>query len=438
MLRLIAGLSISLFIGLEYSIYNLLVLIIFYFLGSYFLKGPESKLFSTFFLFYTAFTLFTDYFLVYNQYEDFFYAIDSQKFIKYASDVKYIEGLKDFWVQVLLFPDFIGYNIINKLTFYLGNAFGVINQFLFKTQNIFLGSLIVVYVFKLIRLFYTENIAIKSAQIYGIFTVVFTFSAIFNRDIHIAFILLLYFYTVLQNPNIPKLKLFLISLSGFLFRPEHGAILLIFTIFLVVYEVFENTSKRNQYSTMIVLIICVLIPTLFLLKNQINLLTETYQNYTERTSEVATDGSFAIFLNKNLPFGIKQIVLGSYSQLAPFPFWRNLVPGSLESGNSIFRIQEAIAGILWPLVFIGSLLSLTTKKFHWFNNKKVLVLFLFSLIVIAGSSAEINIRRIFGVYPMLFLMFLPYYFSLNKKVRSATLILFIILSISLQSSFLFL
>ncbi|MCH5598728.1 hypothetical protein [Niabella ginsengisoli] len=138
--------------------------------------------------------------------------------------------------------------------------------------------------------------------------------------------------------------------------------------------------------------------------------TETYEGLRNKSSAESTARAFA-----RLPVGIKQVALAVNSQIAPaVPIWRNW-SGDISKINNYggfnlrgyytpWRFMEGVGAIfnifMWSFIIAG--FRRKNIRSRIFQHKEVIYLFFVALLLLLLATSDINVRRIFCVYPILF------------------------------------
>lgn len=239
----------------------------------------------------------------------------------------------------------------------------------------------------------------KYTLIYALFTPIFYYSTWILRDIHLAFFYSLALLLATSSFKLKRLLLFvpLIYITSE-FRLEHGLFMLTFVFYYVFYKGRENKYFkviRNSFIIVVVFVLSIII--LPLIKEVLEIL-KWYNTYTiENTSEEG----LGIYLLR-LPPLIKQLAMSLYSQLIDFPPWLKIKSASTFS-QTIIGIVSMIKSIFWSILFLTCLISIFNKNIRKsIDRERIVLLFIFLLFLILNSS-NMHDRRIFAMYPVLFL-----------------------------------
>ncbi|WP_343539391.1 hypothetical protein [Sphingobacterium thalpophilum] len=398
--------------------------------------GKEaSLLFTSTYSLYTIYLIVTNYVLVRDPNFDFFYAIDSIKFWRNSEYVSSVTDLIDkYQSNISKYGGTYEYRLFNLLCLviaYLSSFFGENSVLIQKFQCVFFGALSMPLIYGII-LHYTKSIkySFNATLIFAIFSFVSTFSIVFSRDIHVYFLYTLATYLVIYGIGRPRTLVYLLLLVPitFFIRFEHG-------IFIAVFAwAFMYLSPKRYLKYYMPFLVS--IPILIVIGSRFLFFAlDTYDSYSQSRMDAAGETDSLAVMFSNFPIGIKQLLLAFISQTAPLPFWRNLGFGEIDSKSvaaqthHILRFMEGISGTVWigvwGIIFYGAF-----KKYAYLITKEMRVLFLISLMLILATTADIHVRRVFAVYPIIFAVASIFYFSFSKEQRTAAIsrsVLFIII-----------
>ncbi|WP_300603503.1 hypothetical protein [Niabella sp.] len=215
------------------------------------------------------------------------------------------------------------------------------------------------------------------------------------------------------------LKVFLLAFLSYiiyLFRPEHG-LFSITLLFLYLYLFLFENNYRNKGVIIFGGFVAVLV-VLFLFRNQIaeglSTISNTTNSYSNLSLSSAGSNSFGAQLLK-LPFGIRHITIGLFSQTLPFPFYDRL--------DNIGMLPLSIAAIFWFVIWIILLTGLFYKRKSITGNKKAFYLFLISCLLVLGATSNADTRRIMCVFPVFYLASMLVLYSYKKEQRLRIIVL---------------
>lgn len=385
--------------------------------------GKEAvNLFKSAFSIYTIYLLITNYVLVSDPNFDFFYAIDS---IKFWRNSEYVDSLTSLINQYNSnIPKYGGtneyrlFNLISLIIAFISSLLGNNHILIQKYQCVLLGALSMPLIYGVL-LKYTKDIlySSKATWLFAIFSFVSTFSIVFSRDIHIYYLYTLAFYLVVCRLNTPKTLLYLIILIPitFFIRFEHGIFIAMFSW---VFMYLSPKKYLKYYMPFLVVIpIVVIAGSRFLF-----FALDTYDSYSQSRMDAAGETDSLAVVFSNFPFGIKQLLLGFISQTAPLPFWRNFGWDKIDSSSvaaqthHILRFMEGISGTLWIIVW-GVIFYGVFKKFTRGIPRDMKVLFCVAVLLILATTADIHVRRVFAVYPIIFVVASLFYYLFTKKQK---------------------
>ncbi|WP_348823531.1 hypothetical protein [Flavobacterium aestuarii] len=314
------------------------------------------------------------------------------------------------------------FNFISIFAAYLSQLTDENNILVQKLQSVFLGAFSMPYIYLMLKKYINKEKAYTYTLFFAVFSFVCIYSVVFNRDPHVYFLYTLGSYLIVyhKEKKYVLLKLFFIMILLIGFRIEHA---LFFITFLVTH-IFIVTKKNRTFiiigGTAVVLVFSVLFP-LLIAKYDEN--TEAYQNQTERVErkEVSFGAAFA-----NLPPGIKQTLMMINGQIAPaVPFWRGwFIEGSnlvkvkhtQEGYYTPWRFMESIAAIVWIYIW-GFLIYGFYRKLYKIVKVELLILFGIAILLLLLSSSSINTRRIYCVFPVMFVVAMIFYEKIDSAIR---------------------
>lgn len=383
------------------------------------------ELFAFAFVFFTIYMGVTTYSLIEDPNFDFFYANDSTKFWERSKDIYSFEEIKRRIRENITGLDGIGrypvFYIITLIVSYFSSFIDSTNLYVQKLPIVFVGALSAPYIFIILRKYTDVYYAYIATLIFIIFSHVSTYSVEFLRDNYTYFFYVLGFYLVTIKPRDKgtMFKLILLLLFTFFTRPEHGAF---FTFFILAYIYINKKSNKMLYLLGILSIPLILYLSASLISMSLDTYA-TYEDVRERVGE-GTDSLATKFAG--FPFGIKHFILAFLSQTVGVPFWRFLfydgvdIASNAYKSHNLWRFMEAISGTLWMLVWGYILFAF--KKYKIFLKilpKEIIVLSVIAFLLLLAATADINVRRIFCVYPILYTLavMVRYQLPKNKRVK---------------------
>lgn len=354
------------------------------------------QLFDCFFLIYLLYSFVTDISYVTNPFADFFYAKDSLHFFAHADNLGRQRSLEE--IIAISLNDFIcadwkGFSIIIGIVSYISNVIDNNNIFVQKLIIVFFSSLIVPFLFSILSLF--SKHAFKYALIYGLFSYSLFYSAVLLRDVIVGFLYVAIFLAFFKQKSLRVFFVLLfLSLICFLFRPEHGYFSL---VFVCVYAFLLMTDSNKKGIALPILAVTMIL--LFISGGVIFSAVEKLRSTATVTEEYSLEGASSSSLGVallGLPWGVKHIAAGLFSQVLPFPFY-----AGLEKGFAFITLS--IASLFWYFNWVFILLSRPFQTFkHLDRNLKYLMLVSLVLILLASTNADT--RRIMCVYPVVYVV----------------------------------
>ena len=413
-------LSISIFwFGLYFSVYFGVA------------RSKESKflfeLFAFPFIFYTIYMSVTTYVLVDNPETDFFYAIDSTKFWVRSQEGTSITNIWNAFKEKAVGLESVGgfrfFYLITLVTSFLSGLIDQNNIYVQKLIIVFVGSIASPFIYLVLRKYTNSCYAYLSTLLFVIFSHASTFSVEFLRDIYVYFFYVIgaYLVAIKGGEKVTLFKLLVIALLVFFTRPEHGVF---FLMFVGAYVYLNRRSNRLLFAFLLILTPAILYLSSFL----ISMSLETYSNYDEIRQRVgdSTDSLAARFAR--FPFGIKHIILAFLSQTVGIPFWRylsyegnDLTSVAARSHNG-WRFMEAISGTWW--IFVWGYVVYAFKKGNFLKKhvpNEILVLLVVAIGLLLAATADVNVRRIFCVYPLIFFVAAIVRYNSNPSNRSSVI-----------------
>ncbi|MVZ63645.1 hypothetical protein [Sphingobacterium humi] len=313
-----------------------------------------------------------------------------------------------------------------------------------KIQSVWIGSISIPYIYLSLRKFLLQSVAYKAALLFSLFSHVVIYSVVFNRDPHIylVFVLASYLLVHFDTKKFVFIKLFGLMLLAMGFRLEHG---LFFSVFIIGYFYLKATKNKS-----LLLVLFAVLPVFFAIFSPSFLdkygdNSEAYQNQIDRVERTSFSAGAAL---SKLPPGLKQIAMGINSQIASaVPFWRGWKPEPNDPNFRRFpvpgyftswRFMEGVAGVFWFFVW-GIVVAGFVRGVHKFVPQEIKIPFYIGVLLILVASSSINIRRIYCVYPAIYIyatyiyVLLPPFFR-NQAIRysAITLVAFYCIYLSLK------
>jgi hypothetical protein len=377
----------------------------------------------------------TNFLFVDDPNNSFFMIADSIKFWKNSDYIMNNPSdiLSSFKKTEFLTKDYRLFNFITLMLSYFAQLFDQNNILVQKTFNVFIGAFSIPYVYMILRKFFDKKNSFHYAIIYSLFSYTCIYSVVLFRDCHIYLLYTISFYLLIyynkEKKVFLKLLVILILLLGL--RLEHG---LFFIVFIIAY--FYLKAKNNKS---ILILFFFLTPILLAVIAPIilnNYQTTTFI-YSERSIEENKDTNSTGSKLLKLPPVIRHVLMAINSQVAPaMPFWRSWYKkeenthkyNDVKGYHTPWRFMEGVGAVFtlctWSFIFIGYRLRLYSNV-----PKELKILFAIALLLLLTATTVINPRRIYCVYPILFIFSIYSYSQLPKfKIRKIKLKMFFVLA----------
>lgn len=372
-----------------------------------------SSIYSLFFLIYSVFgTSVYIYGIFYDL--DFVHASDQITFYLQSEDHGQLDS---YWILVKKSIEMVlvNWNGGSALTFgtisYFANQFLDGNHFLLHIFSICLASsLSLFYLFKTLTLYFNLSKSVKYTIIFGVFSYLFYYSGFLLRDVFIALFYMIAIYLYHENKLNYKtiIKFGLLALITYSFRNENGLFLFLFLFFYIFNS--QSSLKRNFLLTTIILFLIYSSSILFLVYENSIETFEIYNEFSNKRIDNLGSDSLITKLDK-LPTGIKEISMIGFKLMYPFPFWDFF---NFKIGDIIF-INISLAGIFSYYINGFIIITIIFFRKHFKIKKSLIYLIIIAYSLILLNLSNLDTRRIFYVYPILFIFFLVLSSQIKKK-----------------------
>ncbi|MFB9057052.1 hypothetical protein ACFFU9_09895 [Mariniflexile ostreae] len=295
----------------------------------------------------------------------------------------------------------------------IANSFLDGNSVLFQSIHVsFFAILINLFLYKILLFYINRKTALKYTLYFLLFAYILSFSPWILRDIHIALLFTIAIYIVHLEFSIKKIFILLIlQLIVFEFRFENG---MIFSFFPLLFT--YNNAKKSRYRGLHITLICLVLLagvakySTSLIANILHS-TDTLERYNELSSTSADESGGVGKMIFKLPIGAKQIASVVISQISPFPPW-NDINKSETFIQGVIGFISGLAPLFWGFVFFTSV-----KYYKYYKTLSFLTksLVLFAIIFLFLSSANMLVRRLIPVYPIIYMFFVYVISKLSKK-----------------------
>lgn len=294
------------------------------------------------------------------------------------------------------------FNICLNLYSNMGrDLFGQIPVFYITQMITAFGVWSSVLIYKLIRYYFDSRQSFKYALSFCLLSCFFLYSSVIVRDIVICFFFLAGFNIALSEYKTWKLILLVLILFIIWGIRLYSGLFFSVIVFLYVYK---NIRRTKWKFVLIPLLIIGVIWGLAQSGAIIEQSSEELSNYQEFSEGRNVQGGLSNSFN-GLPVGIKQVVMLLFSQFLPFPPYSVLLEASTVPQFFLGTIC-AVNSVWWFFVFYTMIVLLFFRG----NITKLPFELLYSLgisiVFIILNTAQIDIRRMMPVYPLLYLVYL--------------------------------
>lgn len=338
----------------------------------------------------------------------------------YINFVKLEDWVGTYFFDIIDIVDWIGYHYIISPVGFIFSKFDE-NSFLALRQiSVFFGTLSVVYIYKLILFFHkNQKESFYGAMLFGCLPYMLLYSSVLLRDV------IILFFTIFTIVNLVYLKKsnfilnFALILMGlfvvFFLRAENGMFIAFVCLSYTIFIVVTNLNKSFKVILFFIIAFITLILLIFFYDDITYRLFKTIVRYGEKSLNHASNDSLGVILT-TFPIYIQVILKTFLSQLQPFPFWYHT--------DQYARFIDMFGGVVWFGVFLFSLITVSINKLRMNISKQHLLLFIFSLIYIMMiSMADLNPRRLFVFYPIIYTVAFVGFLQLSKYNKKIYIIL---------------
>ncbi len=304
---------------------------------------------------------------------------------------------------------------------YIGNTYlgGATEFYLTLVQTLF-GILCSLEIYKIFTKFFTPKESSKYAIIFALLSCFLMYSCVIIRDIVIAYFYILGFKILLKEcktTDIFKLALYFVIIMGV--RLYSG----LFFGVLIMFWVYKLAKSRNT-SLIILIVPIALAAGIFVVSSFIS------QGIVEQTEEEmgmydelsAERGNISNRL-RELPPGISHIVLVLFSQARPDPY--GFLRVSENFSNFYMALDAMLLSFFTFIAFFALLYYMFLKGGYGRLSSDDKILFWISILFLALNTSHIDIRRMMGVLPFLYLLYARFNNIYSKRtVRNVNMITF--------------
>lgn len=292
------------------------------------------------------------------------------------------------------------------------NAWAVCGNRLFDGSTVFymtlyhtifgLATLSVIY--GIINHYVEPKKAFKYTIMFGICSLLLSYSNMVLRDIEITFIYSLSIYILIKKFRyINILVLFVFMFVAWGLRLYSGLFCFSF-ILLYLYLYFQNSIYR--FIIIPLFFVSMVVASVFAAESVVVEQTvdevSGYQEFTEnRVTE--REGLYAAFYK--LPTGLRELVLTLYSQMSPFPSYKQAFRVR-SFPNLVMSLDIILYEFWWYLIAFTVFYSLIFNKAYRFLGKKELLLGMLTLVFVVVNTAHPDIRRMMPMYIVTYLLYI--------------------------------
>lgn len=284
---------------------------------------------------------------------------------------------------------------------YIGNTYlgGATEFYLTLVQTLF-GILCSLEIYKIFTKFFTPKESSKYAIIFALLSCFLMYSCVIIRDIVIAYFYILGFKILLKEcktTDIFKLALYFVIIMGV--RLYSG----LFFGVLIMFWVYKLAKSRNT-SLKILFLPIVLAAGIFLISSFISqgVIEQTEEEMALYDDFSAERGNISNRL-RTLPPGISHIALILFSQTRLNPFAN--IGTSQSFSNFYMSLDDVILSFFTFITFFALLYYLFLRGGYSKLSSDNKLLFWISILFLALNTSHIDIRRMMGVLPFLYLLY---------------------------------
>ncbi|MGN0884711.1 MAG: hypothetical protein ACI4P6_05890 [Candidatus Spyradosoma sp.] len=278
----------------------------------------------------------------------------------------------------------------------------------------FFAILINLTVARLALLFTRKNSAFKWSLLFALASFLIGYSPWLLRDVHIAFLFTFGLLMIFRGITLWGIFLQLLILlclyqlryeSCFLYLPLLGYYLWFTSKFASAKILFRTCAILGA--------LCMLIGASgFIIDTVLN----TGTSYNEWTAGKAMEGGLARYIYQ-LPLGIRHFFILVYSQMTPFPFYTPIL--ACQTLPQFFlESMNAISPVVWPYIAFFTVYRFSRPNELRTSPLIIRFLLIYTTLFLIANSTNIHFRRLLGVTPIIFLLFLYFMKKSNARTRS--------------------
>ena len=336
----------------------------------------------------------------------FYYVSDAMRDIDYVNSHQTFSLVTVLGELYLCYFEFADNNALFQISLNLfgnlgRNLDGVVPTFYITQMITAFGAWSSIYVYRLIRNYYNNDNAVKYALTFCLLSAFLLYSTVVIRDIIICF-----FYLIGYNVSLSKFRLDKLILLIILFFIIWGIRFYsgLFFLVIVCYYLYSNFNKTKWKFILVPMLLIGMVIGLAKSGMVIQQSTEELSFYQDLAKDRSVQGGLSNSFD-GLPVGIKQIVLLIFSQFIPFPPYSFMLEASTFPQFFLGTLCF-IMSVWWFFIFY-TLLGYLFFRMRLFQLPTDLLFFVgISFVYILLNTAQIDIRRMIPVYPLLYLSYL--------------------------------
>lgn len=295
---------------------------------------------------------------------------------------------------------------------FLGNTYlgGATVFYLTSVQTLF-GILCSIEVYKIFNYFFTPKESAKYAIIMALLSYFLMYSCLIIRDIVIAYFYILGFKVILRESkatDIIRLGLYFVIIIGI--RLYTG----LFFGVLIMFWVYKLAKSRNTELKVLIVPIA-LAAGVFLVTSFISQgVLEQTEDEMEMFDELSFERGNISNRLRELPPGISQIALILFSQTRLDLYAHLRIAQSFS--NYYIALDALVLSFFTFITFFALLYYLFLKGGYSKLSSDDKILFWISIFFLALNTSHIDIRRMMGVMPYLYLLFIRFNNMHSRRV----------------------
>jgi hypothetical protein len=310
---------------------------------------------------------------------------------------------------------------------YLAKHFFDGNHFLLHLYAVSFSSSYSLYIFyKILKNYFNAFLARKYIIFFGFLSYSFYYSGFMLRDVFIALLYMIaidiYHEEKLRISTL--IKFFVVALLTYSLRNESGLYIAIFIMYYVLKS--ELTSGKIILLIFAIGFMFSAAGVLSRIYGDTREAIDIYTEYTNNRTNNLGEGSLVKKIEKFPPV-VKELSLISFNLMNPFPFW-SVLKGRI--GDFIF-LNLSFAGMFSYYMNSFILLSLLFFRKKIAIKKSLKYLIFIAYLLFALNIVQLDTRRMFYVYPIIYIFFLILQSQIKKKKGINQIIVFFYFFISI-------